>query len=70
MMAMTEVICDTGNVRVFCHMVQPNLNIRRIDMSRMTEVIDVESLNNAIMMDTSRSMEIIPNLDTKVSFLP
>jgi hypothetical protein len=69
-MATTEVICDTGNVKVFCRMVQQNVNIRRIDMSRMTDVIDMKSLTNEIMMDASRSMETIPNLDAKFSFLP
>jgi hypothetical protein len=27
-MAETEVFCDTGVVKVFCRMVQPNVNIR------------------------------------------
>jgi hypothetical protein len=50
-MTTTEVICDTGNVKVFCCMVQPNVNIRRIDMSRMIDMIDMKALTNAIMMD-------------------
>jgi hypothetical protein len=66
----TQLICVTGNVKVFCRMVQPNVNIRRINMSRMTDVIDTKFLTNAIMMDASRAMEKIPNLDAKSSFLP
>jgi hypothetical protein len=32
-MAHTEIFCDTGNVKVVCRMVQPNVNIRQINMS-------------------------------------
>jgi hypothetical protein len=54
-MAKAEVICDMGNVKVFfCCMVQPHVNIRCIDMSRMTDVIDMKSLTNAIIMDANR----------------
>jgi hypothetical protein len=69
-MATMGVICDTGNVKVFCCMVQPNVNIGHIDMEWMTDVIDMKSLTNAIMMDAGRAMGKIPNLDAKFSFLP
>jgi hypothetical protein len=49
-------------------MVQPNVNIRRLDMSRMTDTDDVKSLNNAIIMDANNASETIPNLDAKISF--
>jgi mannose/fructose/N-acetylgalactosamine-specific phosphotransferase system component IIB len=45
-MAQTEIFCDTGNVKVFCRMVQPNVNIRQIDMSQMNDRDDVKSLTN------------------------
>jgi hypothetical protein len=69
-MAQTEVFCDTGNVKVFCRIVQPNVNIRQLDMSLMTDRDDVKSLTNAIMMDATKASETIPNLDAKFSFLP
>jgi hypothetical protein len=51
-------------------MVQQNVNVGLIDMLRMTDVLDTKSLTNAIMMDTNRALESIPNLDAKFSFLP
>jgi hypothetical protein len=69
-MAQTEIFCDMGNVKVFCCMVQPNVNIREIDMSRMTDRDDMKSLTNAIMMHATKASETIPNLDAKCSFLP
>jgi hypothetical protein len=59
----TEVFCDTRIVKVFCCMVQPNVNIRRLDMSRMTDTDDVKSLTNAIIMDATNASETIPNRD-------
>jgi hypothetical protein len=69
-MAHTEIFCDTGNVKVFCRMVQPNESIRQIDISRMTDMDDVKSLTNASMMDSTTASKIIPNLDVKFLFLP
>jgi hypothetical protein len=51
-------------------MVQPNVNIRQLDMSRKTKRDDVKSLTNAIMMDATNASETIPNLDTEFLFLP
>jgi hypothetical protein len=51
-------------------MVQPNMNARCIDMSSMTDRVDMKSLTNVNMMDASRASETIPNLDAKFSFLP
>jgi hypothetical protein len=51
-------------------MVQPNVNDRRIDMSRMMDRFDIKSLTHEIMMDATKSLETIPNLDAKLSFLP
>jgi hypothetical protein len=67
-MAQTEIFCDTGNVKVFCRMVQPNVNIRQIDISRTTGRDDVKSLTNAIIMDATNASETIPNLDMKFLF--
>jgi hypothetical protein len=50
-------------------MVQPNVNIRQLDMSRMTDRDDVKSLTNAIMMDATKASETIPNIDAKFLFL-
>jgi hypothetical protein len=69
-MAETQVFCDLGIVKVFCRMVQPNVNIRRLDMSRMTDTDDIKSLTNAIIMDATNASETIPNLDAKFSSLP
>jgi hypothetical protein len=69
-MAQTGIFCDTGNVKVFGRMVQPNVNIRQIDMSRMTDRDDVKSLTNAIMSDATKASETVPNLDAKFLFLP
>jgi hypothetical protein len=69
-MAQTNIFCDTGNVKVFCCVVQPNVNIRQLDMSRMTDRYDVKSLKNAIVMDATKASETILNLDAKFSFLP
>jgi hypothetical protein len=72
-MAQTEVFCDLRLVKVFCRicrMVQPNVNIRRLDMSRMTNTDNVKPLTNAIIMDATNASETIPNLDAKFSFLP
>jgi hypothetical protein len=51
-------------------MVQPNVNIKRLDMSRVTGRGDVQLLINASMVDTTKASENIPNLDEKFSFLP
>jgi hypothetical protein len=50
-------------------MVQPNVNIRQIDMSRMTDRDDAKSLTNEIMMDAIKASDTIPNLDAKFSSL-
>jgi hypothetical protein len=57
-------------VKVFCRMVQPNVNIRQLEMSRMTGRDDVKSLTHEIMMDATKASETIPNPDAKFSFLP
>jgi hypothetical protein len=69
-MAQTEIFCDMGNVKVFCRMVQPDVNIRQLDMSRMTDRADAKSLTHAIMMDATKASETIPNLDAEFLFLP
>jgi hypothetical protein len=63
-----QVFCDTGIVKVFCRMVQPDVNIRRLYMSRMTDTDDVKSLTNAIIMDATNASETIPNLNAEFSF--
>jgi hypothetical protein len=69
-MAITEVFCDLGMKKFFCRMVQPNVNIRQLEMLRMTDTDDVKSLTNAIIMDATNASETIPNLDAKFSFIP
>jgi hypothetical protein len=69
-MARTELFCGTGNFKVFPRMVQPNVNVRQIDMSQVTDRVDMKSLTNAIGMDTMKNSEIIPNLAEKLSYLP
>jgi hypothetical protein len=64
-MAETEVFYDLGMKKVFGRMVQPNVNIRQLDMSIMTNTGDVKSLTNAIIMDATNASETIPNLDAK-----
>jgi hypothetical protein len=49
-------------------MVQPNVNVRCIDMSRMTDRVDMKSLTNAIMMDALKASETIPNMDATFFF--
>jgi hypothetical protein len=66
----TEIFCDTGNVKVFCRMVQPNVNIRQISMWQMMDRDDVKSLTNTIIMDANKASETIPNIDAKFSILP
>jgi hypothetical protein len=51
-------------------MVQPNVNIRQLDMSRITNRDDVKYFTNAIMMDATKASETIPNLDAKFSVFP
>jgi hypothetical protein len=46
------------------------VNIRRLDMSRMTDTDDIKSLTNAMIMDATNASETIPNQDAKFSFLP
>jgi hypothetical protein len=65
-----ELFCDTGNLKVFCRMVQPNVNVRCIDMSCLTDRVDMKSLTNLIMMDASKASQTIPNMDAKFYFLP
>ena len=61
---------DGGLHKVFHRMVMPNVNVRRIDMSRLTENTEFASLTNAIMADAEKAHEMIPNLDAKLSILP
>jgi hypothetical protein len=51
-------------------MCQPNINVRRISMIRLTETTSSKSLTNAIMCDTSKALAQVPNLDAKISVLP
>jgi hypothetical protein len=66
----TELFCDTGMQKLFCRVVQPNVNVRRVDVPLMTDKKHVASLTNAIMMDATAASETIPNLDAKFSFHP
>jgi hypothetical protein len=51
-------------------MCQPNINVRRISMIRLTKTTSSKSLTNAILCDTSKALAQVPNLDAQISVLP
>jgi hypothetical protein len=51
-------------------MCQPNINIRKVSMIRLTETISSKSLTNTILCDTSKALAQVPNLDAHISVLP
>jgi hypothetical protein len=61
---------DTDEVKVFYRMVMPNINIRRVDINRLTDIGVHNSVTKAIVADAEALEEMLPNLDTKFSILP
>jgi hypothetical protein len=51
-------------------MCQPNINVRRVSMIRLTDTTSSKSLTNAILCDTSKALAQVPNLDAHISVLP
>jgi hypothetical protein len=51
-------------------MCQPNINVRRVSMIRLTETTSSKSLTNTILCDTPKSLSQVPNLDAHISVLP
>jgi hypothetical protein len=61
---------DMKEQKVFFRMCQPNINVRRVNMIRLTETTSSKSLTNAILCDTSKALAQVPNMDTQISVLP
>jgi hypothetical protein len=49
---------------------QPNINVRRVSMIRLTETASSKLMTNAILCDTSKALAQVPNLDAQISVLP
>jgi hypothetical protein len=69
-MAIETKFLDVEEQKVFFRMCQPNINVRRVSMIRLTETTSSKSLTNAILCDTSKSLAQVPNLDKQTSLLP
>jgi hypothetical protein len=63
-------LLDMQAHNVFFRMYQPNINVRRVSMIRLTETTSSKSLTNAILCDTSKALAQMPNLDAQMSVLP
>jgi hypothetical protein len=61
---------DIQEQNVYFRMCQPNINARRVSMIRLTETTSSKSLTNAILCDTSKALDQVPNLDAQISVLP
>jgi hypothetical protein len=55
---------------VFFRMFQPNINVRRVSMIRLTKTTSLKSFTNAILCDTSKALAQVTNLDAQISVLP
>jgi hypothetical protein len=55
---------------VFFRMCQPNINVIRVSMIRLTETTSSKSLTNTILCGTSKALAQVPNLDAQISVLP
>jgi hypothetical protein len=69
-MAIETKFLDMEEQKVLFRMCQPNINVRRVSMIRLTETTSSKSLTNAILCDTSKAFVQVPNLDAQISFLP
>jgi hypothetical protein len=61
---------DMEEKKVFFRMCQPNINVRRVSMIRLTETTSSKSLTNAILCNTSKALAQVPNLYTHIFVLP
>jgi hypothetical protein len=61
---------DMQSHKVFFRMCQPNINVRRVSMIRLTETISSKSLTNTILCDTSKALAQVPSLDAQISVPP
>jgi hypothetical protein len=69
-MAIETKFLDMEEKKVFFRMCQPNINVRRVSMIRLTETTSSKSLTNAILCDTSKALAQVPNLDAQIYVLP
>jgi hypothetical protein len=69
-MAIETKFFDMEEQTIFFRMCQPNINVRRVSMIRLTETTSSKSLTNAILCDTSKALAQVPNLDAHISVLP
>jgi hypothetical protein len=51
-------------------MCQPNINVIRVSMIRLTETTSSKLLTKAILCDTSKALAQVPNLDAHIYVLP
>jgi hypothetical protein len=68
-MVLNKVHMGVEEVNVFHHMVMPNVNVRRVDMSRLMDKTKRDSMHNDIMADAKGLREIMPNLETNLYML-
>jgi hypothetical protein len=61
---------DMQEQHILFRMYQPNINVRRISMIRLTETTSSKSSTNTILCDTSKALAQVPNLDAHISVLP
>jgi hypothetical protein len=61
---------DMQEQKVLFRMCQPNNNVRRVNMIRLTETTSSKSLTNAILCDTSKALAQVPSMDAQTSVLP
>jgi hypothetical protein len=69
-MAIETKFLDMEERKVFFRMCQPNINVSRVSMIRITETTSSKSLTNTILCDTSKALSQVPNLDAQISVLP
>jgi hypothetical protein len=69
-MAIETKLLDMEEQKVFFRICQPNINVRRVSMIRLTKTTSSNSLTNAILCDTSKSLAQVPNLYAQMYVLP
>jgi len=53
---MESEFLDTEEQKIFYRMCQPNINVRRVNMTRLTETTSPKSLTNAILCDPTKAL--------------
>jgi hypothetical protein len=61
---------DMEEVHTFHRMVTPNVNVRRVVMAHLRDTTKRDSMTTSMMADDEGLLEIMPNLDAKLSILP